>query len=73
MQESGLTEDEEYAPCVEMITKYLKIGYKIDTDIKKLQDTTKLEKAAKSANLTEEQTEAAIEVCTDTIAIDLKN
>ena len=56
-----------------MINKYLKIGYKIDTDIKKLQDTERLKREAAKAELTEEQTEAAIEVCTDTIAIELEN
>ena len=56
-----------------MITSYLNFGYNINKDIVKLKDTAKLKKKAESANLTDDQTEAAIEVCTDTIAVDLQN
>ena len=56
-----------------MITSYLNFGYNINKDIVKLKDTAKLKQKAESANLTDDQTEAAIEVCTDTIAIELKN
>ena len=73
IKQSGLTDDEEYAPCVEMITKYIRFGNNIDADIEKLKDKDNLKEKAATAELNKEQTEVVIDVCKDTIAVDLQN